>query len=240
MSIRSPADEPRRDEPSTNQSLSLTERVYYDLREEILTCAIPPGTEISEGELAERFGVSKTPVREALAKLRADGFVRTFPRRGYLVVPVTIGDINELFDVRTILEVGAVELACHRIRSDELARLQRLAKQTYDRTRQPSLRRFIAANRDFHAAIARASQNQRLEKLLIQQLLELERLFYFGARLRDINDEVQDDHERLVQALGDRDAARARQLMASHNEKTRTGLIAALTRSGPGQEVWIG
>lgn len=94
---------------------SLMEQVHDALRTQILTCAIRPGQELNEAEIAERFNISKTPAREALAALRQEGLVRSFPRRGYQVTPITFADMDELFDVRTILEAGAAELACTRL-----------------------------------------------------------------------------------------------------------------------------
>jgi len=214
------------------RSSSLTERVYGRLRDEILTCELEPGRELSEAELAARFSVSKTPVREALATLRLEGFVRTYPRRGYQVVPVTFGDMHDLFDVRTILEAGAAELACSRITDAELDQLDHLADVVYDRAEQPSLTRFIEANRDFHAAIARASGNERLHQLVMRQLAELERFLYLGARLRDVNTETISDHHEIVRVLRQRDAAAARQIMIRHNQITRRGLFDALASSG--------
>lgn len=210
---------------------SLTQQVYAMLRKQILTSQLAPGTEVSEAELAERFQVSKTPVREALATLRSEGLVRTFPRRGYQIVPVTFGDMNELFDLRTILEAGAAELACKRITDSEVDDLNRLADVVYDRSEQPSLERFIQANRDFHFAIAKASGNERLYQLLIRQIDELERFFYLGARLRDVSSETKSDHHAIVEVLKSRDPEAARAIMVRHNEMTRQGLFEALTKS---------
>jgi len=213
------------------KSGSLTEKVYTMLRTEILTCILEPGKEVSEAELAERFDVSKTPVREALATLRSEGLVRTFPRRGYQIVPVTFGDMNELFNLRTILEAGAAELACKRITDADIDNLNRLADVVYDRSEQPSLKRFIQANRDFHVAIAKASGNERLHQLLARQIDELERFFYLGARLRDVSGETQSDHHAIVDILSKRDPDAARAVMIRHNELTRQGLFQALASS---------
>lgn len=213
------------------KATSLTESVYAMLRKEILTCALAPGTEISEAELADRFKMSKTPVREALANLRAEGLVRSFPRRGYQIVPVTFGDMNELFDLRTILEAGAAELACKRITEPEIENLRKLADIAYDQSEPPSLENFIKANRDFHFAIAKASGNERLFQLLAKQIDELERFFYLGARLRDVSTETQADHRQIVEVLSKRDPEAARDIMIRHNDITRQGLFEALTRS---------
>ncbi len=226
-----PASDPVTPSSDKKKRASLSQHVYGMLRHEILTCTLAPGTEVSEAELAERFKLSKTPVREALAILRSDGLVRTYPRRGYQIVPVTFGDMNELFDLRTILEAGAAELASQRITDAEIEDLTRLADVVYDRGEEPSLERFINANRDFHAAIAKSSGNERLHKMLLRQFDELERFFYLGARLRDVNSETQSDHHAIVDTLRERDAAAARAIMIRHNEVTRRGLIDALTRS---------
>lgn len=216
----------RRSRPS-----SLTERIYGQLRAEILTCELEPGRELSEAELATRFSVSKTPVREALATLRSDGLVRTFPRRGYQVTPITFGDMNELFELRTVLESGAAQLACERITDAELDTLDRLAEGAYERSEPPSLKRFVRANRDFHAAIARASGNERLEQQVVRAIDELERFFYLGARLRDVSGETRTDHRRIVEVLRTRDRAAAGAILTEHNEVTRQGLITQLASS---------
>ncbi|SEQ21789.1 transcriptional regulator, GntR family [Faunimonas pinastri] len=217
--------------PRKRKASSLTEQVYNRLRSEILTCEIEPGRELSEAELAERFQVSKTPVREALATLRSEGFVRTFPRRGYQVVPITFGDMNELFELRTIMEAGAAELACSRITDEEIAHLNALADVVYDRSEQPSLKRFIEANRDFHTEIARASGNERLHQQLVRTIDELERFFYLGARLRDVNSETTNDHHEIVEVLRSRDRDAARAIMIRHNEVTRQGLVQQIASS---------
>lgn len=214
-----------------DRTLSLTEQVYSRLRGEILSCQLAPGQEISESELAERFQVSKTPVREALATLRQEGLVKTFPRRGYQVTPITFGDMNELFDLRTILEAGAAELACEQITDEEIARLRGLGEIDYDKSSNDAITAFITANRAFHLAIAAASRNARLYGLLERQLYELDRFFYLGAQLRDVNGETNTEHSEIIAALERRDRMRARELMIRHNDLTRQGLFQALAMS---------
>jgi DNA-binding GntR family transcriptional regulator len=211
--------------------VSLTEKVYGMLRADILSCALRPGQELNEAELAERFHISKTPVREALSNLRQEGLVQTFPRRGYQITPITFGDMNELFDIRTILEAGAAEIACARLSEAEIENLVRLADVVYDRGERPSLAPFIRANREFHLAIAHATGNQRLETLLSRQIDALERFFYLGAQLRDVSVETTISHRSIVEVLASRDPVRAREVMIQHNNQTREGLTRALTSS---------
>ena len=209
--------------------VSLTDQAYHLLRREIITCGLAPGSDVSEAELAERFEMSKTPVREALARLRTEGFVETFPRRGYRIVPMTLADMNELFDVRIILEGGTAALAAERITAAELEELDHLADASYDVEEKLSLDQFVGANRQFHSAIARAAGRERLTVLVTRNLDELERFFYLGARARDVNPETRSDHHRIVDVLRTRDAAAARQILIDHNEATRAGLLAAIS-----------
>jgi len=226
MNVVTKSKKPRQKKAVKNPSL--TEKVYDMLRTDILTCALQPGLEFNEAELAERFNISKSPVREALSTLRQEGLVRIFPRRGYQVTPITFGDMNELFDVRTILEAGAAEMACTRVTDADIHQLNRLAEVIYDRGEQPSMGPFISANREFHLAIAHISGNGRLEEMLARQIDALERFFYLGARLRDVSSETADSHHEIVEVLAKRDPAQARAIMIRHNDQTRQGLMQAL------------
>lgn len=212
------------------KAASLTERVYDAIRTEILTCKLRPGQELNEAEVAERFSISKTPVREALATLRQEGLVRAFPRRGYQVTPITFADMDELFDVRTILEAGAAEFACTRLTEEQIDRLNALADVDYTHSEQQSLTAFVRSNRDFHLAIVEASGNGRLVELLAQQIDALERFFFLGAQLRDVNSETNVSHHKIVEVLARRDPAAAREIMIAHNEQTRQGLFQALAK----------
>jgi DNA-binding GntR family transcriptional regulator len=226
--VRAIGTEEQMDQPNQDKPQSLTEQAYELLRREIITCSLAPGADVSEAELAERLQMSKTPVRDALARLRTDGFVETFPRRGYRIVPMTLADMNELIDVRIVIESGTAALAAKRITDTELDELDRLADITYDLDQTLSLDQFIGANRQFHSAIARAAGRDRLYSLVSRNLDELERFFYLGARIRDVNPETQSDHHRIVSVLRRRDPVAAGEILTIHNEVTRAGLLAGI------------
>jgi len=204
--------------------------VYAALRRDILSCQIGPGQDLSEGELATRFKMSKTPVREALSKLRSEGLVKSFPRRGYQVAPVTFQDMNELFEVRNMLEGRAAELASQRITAEAVHQLSNLAEIMYDPSEALSIRRFVQANRDFHEIIASFCGNVRLQSMVMQVIDELQRFFHLGAQLRDIGTETTDYHHQIVAALKAGDAALSRQVMIAHNDASKQGLMTALTQ----------
>lgn len=212
-------------------SPSLMEQAYARLRREILSCRLPPGAEISETDIAEHLQMSKSPVREALGRLRMEGFVRAYPRRGYQIAPLTLSDLKELLELRTILESGAVTLAAGRITPEELAQLVQLAdaEDLGPVDAGTSLDAFVDANRTFHAAVSRASGNRRVYEQVIHCLDGLERFFYVGARSRDISPQTRAEHAELIDALRNRDGARARALVVAHNDGTRDGLIELIS-----------
>lgn len=225
-----------RNPPGETRKTSLTGKAYADLRHRIITGDLAPGQEISEFELAEQLRMSKTPIREALARLGVERLVETFPRRGYRIAPVTIKDMNDLFAVRGILESSAAAFACETMSEADLDALDRLASVTYVPGETISVRSFVEANEDFHGAIATATGNPRLAGLVISHLQECARFFYMGVRARDVNPETRDDHHRIVEVLRRRDPAAARAAMDEHNENTRTGLLKAFIdggRAGP-------
>lgn len=214
---------------SPDRRLSLTEQAFKLLHHEIITCTLPPGSDISEAELAERLQMSKTPIREALGRLRNGGFVEAFPRRGYRIAPITLADMNDLFELRIILEGGAAALAATRISDAQLDDLETLADAAYQVGETTSLEQFINANRHFHMAIATATGHERLSGLVEHNLDELERFFYIGARSRDVNPETRADHLRIVDVLRKRDPEAARAILVAHNQATRSGLLDAIT-----------
>ncbi|WP_319483075.1 GntR family transcriptional regulator [uncultured Cohaesibacter sp.] len=207
---------------------SLADQAYCQLREDIITCKLHPGNDLSEQDLAESLKMSKTPVREALARLALEGLVEVFPRRGYRVTPVTVKSVNDVFTVRKALEGVACELAAVRMDGSEIDQVEELSQARYIPGEEPTVASFIKANNAFHSAIAEASRVPRLKQLIDSYLEESTRLFHMGAAVRDVNPETIKDHARIVTALRAHDPDAAREAIHEHTENTRHGLLTAL------------
>ncbi len=199
-------------------------RVYRTLKRDILAREYAPGQPLAEIELAQRYGTSRTPLREALHRLDADGLVRIEPRRGAFVQDVTIADFLEVNELRAILEPYAARLAAPRINALEVARLQSdLAGIRSAHPDEDDARRLETLDTDVHAAIAQASGNTRLSRL-IQSLDDMMEVMRVG----DMRRRHQETHESLGQildALQARDADRAEALLRRHINDFR-GAIA--------------
>ncbi len=214
--------------PKRNRGRTLSETVYQRLRAQIISGFLAPGTQLFESELAAKHAVSKTPVREALSKLRVEGLVRVLPRRGYLVEPLTVAQVISLFELRSILEGGAAELAAVRITPEQVTELRTLARARSARNGPPTRTAFVRNNRAFHVRAAEACQNDRLVELLGQCLDQLERAFFLGARVADVTSEVHEDHLALIEALAASDAHAARRVVIEQVEHTKVNFLRGL------------
>lgn len=195
---------------ATPASQPLSAVAYAAIQRDIIQCRLLPGAEVTENDLVARYELGKTPVRQALAKLAHEGLVSILPRRGYLVTPISIKDVQDIFALRLMLESEAVRLAAGRVDEQRLRRLDEICGAGYDPGDPDSAAEFLSVNTEFHVAIARASGNSRLADILAQLIREMERIFHVGLRIRNRSEEMAHEHRDLVNALvaGDGEAAR--------------------------------
>ena len=149
-----------------NEYLPLRDVVFNTLRQAILKGELKPGERLLEIALAERLGVSRTPVREAMRKLEQEGLVVMIPRRGAQVASITEKDLNDVLEVRIALENVAIEKACKLITEEELGRLWVAAKEFEKTKAEGNLVRLAEADVAFHEIIYQASDNKRLNQVL--------------------------------------------------------------------------
>jgi len=211
-------------------SQSLAGKAYEIVKGEIITCALEPGQQIVQSRLAERYHIGLTPVREALQRLAQEGFVQPIPRFGYIVSPVTLSDVREIFELRSIVESAAARLAAVRGLQEKLHEILANADFTYVYKERQSYTDFLAHNADFHRSVAVAARNQRLVDLVSKLLDELTRVFHLGLDLRDSAEEMRDEHLALAQVLCDRDPDRAEQIVQSQIVTSQNRILEALTR----------
>jgi DNA-binding GntR family transcriptional regulator len=206
---------------------------YERLRDAIVRLELAPGAAVSEAQLVDRFGFSKAAVRAGLARLRAEGLVVAEPRRGHVIAPVTMRDVLEIYDLRLLLEPPGTEAAAGRIERDELARLRTLAEPAVDFDQAESLRRFLAANRTIHLAIAEAAGNRRTARILERLLDDSERArlvaLRAGAGGRGVR--AREELQRVLAALEKGDGPRAALLMADAIRTFRDDLVESLQRA---------
>jgi DNA-binding GntR family transcriptional regulator len=213
-------------------SESLSDTVYAHLRSQITRLEIPPGSSFTEGRIAAELGLSKTPVREALTRLRHEGFVTVDTGSGYRAAEVTIKDTRELFSLRVLLEGEAASQAAARsVGLEELRRLEELCSSTYSPADASSVDRFLKANTLFHLMVASASASQRLTQALEIILVQMERLFRIGLLLSSRADEIVHEHRDLLQAILAGDSEQARRVAVDQVRASQRMVVDALVSS---------
>jgi DNA-binding GntR family transcriptional regulator len=203
----------------------LREEIYQALRNEILTCGLPPGAELREQELASRFDVSKSPVRESLQLLVREGLVGVVPRQGYRVMPVSLSDAHDMFAFRQVLELACATEAVRAASDDELRALD--AFRNFDAAEHAD---FISYNRDFHCALARCSGNVRMSRAtsdLIEQMDRLVRLSLNAMRGRHPRRLVE-EHAAIIDAVQARNGKLAVNLLKAHTLAAEKRIKSAL------------
>ena len=149
-----------------NEYLPLRDVVFNTLRKAILKGELKPGERLMEIALAERLGVSRTPVREAMRKLELEGLVVMIPRRGAQVANITEKDLNDVLEVRMALENLSIENACARMTEEQLDELWKAARNFEDTMAEGNLVRLAEADVAFHEVIYKSSDNRRLTQVL--------------------------------------------------------------------------
>ena len=206
----------------------LREAVHAQLRADILHCHIPPGSEIREAELAARFGVSKSPVRDALMHLEREGLVITTPRQGYRVTPVSLSDVQDMFDLRLVLESACMERIVRHASQQELTELDEFRHFDADRWTGG----FAEYNRAFHQRLAALSANRRLSDQIGNLVGQMERavLVSLTAMKQGNPTQVIKEHGHIIDALQERNGRRAVRLAEQHIESAAIRVSTALSR----------
>ncbi|TCJ18087.1 GntR family transcriptional regulator [Rubrobacter taiwanensis] len=208
--------------------------VLESIRHSILVGEYGPGERLVEEQLARRLGVSRTPVRQALAMLEAEGLVEIAPNRGAMVCGFTIEEVWDIYDLRAVLEGHAARRAAARIRAEELERLGALCEQMESvkpggfGDREEEIRCLVRLNNDFHGAIVEASRNRRLRHLVqrtVQLPLVFKAFFWYTPEERFISNHY---HRQILRALEQGDAERAEIVMREHVYEGRDFVIRAL------------
>lgn len=212
--------------PAPAERRTIAEQVYRALKRDVITLRHQPGAALTEQELAERYGSSRVPVREACRRLQQEGLLTAVPYKGYFVNRISLADINDSFDLRLVLECHALARAAERASEEDLRRLAELAATEYTFHDWESYAEFLGRNEDFHLQLAALSGNQRLVAALHDLIGAMQRFFLLGLDLGDFAAEMRSEHEELVRLLqlGDFEAAIAclrGQLLASRERILR-------------------
>lgn len=200
--------------------LSLAERIYARLKDDIFEFRLMPGDRFSEGEVAERMAASRTPVRQALHRLQREGYLDVHFRSGWQVRALDFAQFDELYELRIVLELEAVRRICQRPIDEQPAALQALARTWLVQGEQRLQDGAAVAQLDeaFHCQLLEAAGNQemaRVHREVSEKIRILRRLDFTQASRIDL---TYAEHGQILQAILTRRSEEAQQLLKSHIE----------------------
>lgn len=206
----------------------LREVVSEALREAIVAGILQPGERLMEIQLAEELGVSRTPVREAIRKLELEGFVVMVPRRGTYVADLSIKDINEVYEIRTSLDVLAAGLAAERITEEELEQMERLLVEIGEYMDKEDIERIVEVDTKFHDILYRASRNDRLVGIIFNLREQFTRFRTVSIAYPGRQKNTLEEHRKLLEAIAQRNVDMAQQLAREHMENAEQATLHSL------------
>jgi DNA-binding GntR family transcriptional regulator len=199
--------------------LGEVERVYRILRDWLITAKLPPGEFLSEADLAERCGTSRTPVREACTRLMQDHWLTRIRRKGFMVTPISVRDIVDLYEYRRLLECYATEKMAQTASHEQLKELAAIVAPEKDSA--ASLEQILAANQVFHRRLSEMAGNQRV-------LGQLNLTLGYVARLDTLCTQTVPGwigHADILRAIEKHEPAEARLAMQVHVDASRDKMI---------------
>jgi DNA-binding GntR family transcriptional regulator len=195
--------------------------VYDLLRDEILDLALPPGCPIDEVQLAERFGMSRTPIREALVRLAGEGLVVTLPNRSTLVAPIDVLNLRTYFDALVLMYRVTARLAAECHRAEDLIGIRACQAEFRQAVQAQDALAMIATNAAFHATVAESGRNPYFSGLfrrLLDEGRRILRLYYQSFEDR-LPQQFVDEHEEMIAAIAERDIELADRLAREHADQ---------------------
>ncbi len=199
-----------------NEYLPLRDVVFNTLRQAILRGELAPGERLMEIQLAERLGVSRTPIREAIRKLELEGLVLMVPRKGAEVARISEKSLRDVLEVRRSLEELATELACRRMSEEQIDELKEAEEQFAAAVEKGDIMEMAERDEKFHDVIFNGSGNARLVQILNNLREQMYRYRLEYIKEADKRQVMLLEHENIVKAIRARHVAEAKEAMREH------------------------
>jgi DNA-binding GntR family transcriptional regulator len=203
---------------SVEKHLTLREKILETIRDAIISGALKPGEKVAEPELAEKFGISRTPIREAFRQLESEGYLTVIPRKGAVVVSFSAKDVAEFYAIKSILEGYAARLACDNLTNRELDKLQSINAKLLQLADGSDVKHFFKIHNDFHELFIRAADNEKLYDLIMNLVGKFQRLRVASLALPGRMHISVQEHDKIIEAFRKKDAAQVERLVRKNAE----------------------
>lgn len=204
---------------------SLHQELVDRLQLLIISGELAPGSKVPEKKLCEQFGVSRTPLREALKVMASEGLVRLEPNRGAWVTLVTVDEVEEVFPVLGALEALAGELACKHFTDQDIATIETLHQQMEQSYETRDLDAYFAINQQIHAAILAAARNETLAASCQALAIRIQRARYLANMSEERWSTAVQEHQKILQFVIARDSEQLGRALLDHMDTKRQSII---------------
>lgn len=211
-----------------NEYLPLRDVVFNTLRQAILTGELKPGERLMEIHLADRLGVSRTPIREAIRKLELEGLVVMIPRKGAQVAKITEKNLNDVLEVRRALDTLAVRLACKRMDDTYKKQLREACDEFAKVVKCSNTKDITEADVRFHDIINQSTGNDRLIQLVNNLAEQMYRYRLEYIKDAAYHNRLIDEHEEIYNAIMERDEERAAKAVVVHIDNQEASILEHL------------
>lgn len=199
-----------------NEYLPLRDVVFNTLRQAILRGELKPGERLMEIQLANKLGVSRTPIREAIRKLELEGLVLMIPRKGAEVADITEKSLRDVLEVRKALEELAVQLTCDKITKEQIRELEQAAEQFKKTLKSNDITEIAEADVRFHDIIYLATDNQKLILLLNNLREQMYRYRIEYLKRADKYSQLLAEHEEIIRHIEKKQKKEAAEIVCKH------------------------
>ncbi|WP_425446256.1 GntR family transcriptional regulator [Dethiothermospora halolimnae] len=204
----------------------LREIVFESLRQAIIEGDLRPGERVMEVQLAEKLGVSRTPVREAIRKLELEGLLVMVPRKGAYVADVSFKDVLNVIEVRASLEGLAASLSAERMTEEEIEKLKEKGKEFNKCLKENDTDGMIQKDVEFHDIIFQGTRNDRLVSIVESLRDQIHRFRVAYIREYEQSHNLETEHEKIIEAICKRDTKKAREHAQYHIENAENYIVA--------------
>lgn len=208
-----------------DEYLPLRDVVFNTLRQAILTGEMKPGERLMEIHLANKLGVSRTPIREAIRKLELEGLVIMIPRRGAEVAQITWKNLKDVLEVRRALDVLAIEMACERMEKEELAQLYKACETFKEATATNDARVIAQADVAFHDIIVESTRNNRLMQLVNNLSEQMYRYRFEYIKDFSQHERLVEEHRIIYESIVNKDKETAAEAAKTHIDNQKKAII---------------
>jgi DNA-binding GntR family transcriptional regulator len=204
----------------------LSAGLYQEIQKDILSGEIESGSKLTEAAVCKRYGVSRTPVREAFRQLEADGLIENIPNRGAFVTGLTKRDISDLFDLRTLFEMQAVEWAIRRMDDEDIDVLREIVEFMEFYTLKDDVEKVLSFNTKFHNTIYSGTKDRMIQRTLSTYQIYIKHSAPSKSFSPDYLKTILDEHKAIFAAFETRNVAAGRKAMEYHMEQSKLRRIS--------------